>query len=316
MATAEVLEHIAMSDAASAWIVMIASTTSLNGAFLPEPTAHEVYADGASTLTAGVLAPKGGGVRHDAGYRISGTWPFCSGCLHADWITVGFIPDGEQVVRTAVVPNHQVEILDTWHVMGLAATGSHDIRLTDVYVPDTHTWVVGQDEPWSDEPLYRFPIYGMLALGVAAVLLGAARGAIADLKELASGKVPTGSRRSLADRPSVQEAVARSEMTLDAARCYLNDVVEGAWAVACAGDSLDDVTRARLRMAATGAAEAAVRVTESMYRAAGGTSIYRSSPLERRFRDVNTGAQHMMIAQPTWEVAGRVLLGLGGHEQL
>jgi indole-3-acetate monooxygenase len=316
VATTEVLERIATCDAASAWIVMIASTASLNAAYLPPVAAAAIYANGSQTMTAGVFAPKGRGTRVEGGYRISGWWPFCSGSLHADWITGGFMVEGESTFRAAFFPADEVEIIDSWHVMGLAATGSHDFRVDDCFVPEDHTIAPDVDPPWADEPLYRFPLYGMLALGVASVMLGIARGAIDDLVELATEKVPTGSRRTLAERPAVQQAIAQSEARLGSARAYMHDRIGEAWDLAVDGHPVEGTTRAGLRMAATHAAESAVDVVESMFRAAGGTSIYRTSRLERRFRDVNTAAQHMMISQPTWEMVGRALLGVGDHSQL
>lgn len=316
VATTEVLERIATCDAASAWIVMIASTASLNAAYLPPAAADAIYANGSQTMTAGVFAPKGRGTRVEGGYRISGWWPFCSGSLHADWITGGFVVAGESTFRVAFFPADQVEIIDSWHVMGLAATGSHDFRVDDCFVPEDHTIAPDIDQPWADEPLYRFPLYGMLALGVASVMLGIARGAIDDLVELATEKTPTGSRRTLAERPAVQQAIAQSEARLGSARAYMHDRIGEAWDLAVDGHPVEGTTRAGLRMAATHAAETAVDVVEAMFRVAGGTSIYRTSRLERRFRDVNTAAQHMMVSQPTWEMVGRALLGVGDHTQL
>ena len=155
----------------------------------------------------------------------------------------------------------------------------------------------------------------MLAMGVSAVMLGIAGGAIDDVMALATDKVPTGSRRTLAERPSVQDAVARSTAQLEAARTYLHFESDRGWERARHGE-IDPMTRTRLRMAATHAADASTEVVERMFRVAGGTAIYRTSRLEQRLRDINTAAQHMMVAQPTWEMAGRALLGLGEHDQL
>jgi alkylation response protein AidB-like acyl-CoA dehydrogenase len=229
---------------------------------------------------------------------------------------VGFRVADSEEVRMGFVPATDVEIIDSWNVLGLNATGSHDVRIDDVFIPMDHSWSVTEPFCWSSETLFRFPIYGMLAMGVAAVMLGIARGAIDDVLSLAADKIPTGSKRPLAQRAVVQDALARSTAQLDAARAYLRFEAERAWSSADSGGAVDAMTRTRLRMAATHAGDAATDVVERMFRVAGGTAIYRTSRLEQRFRDVNTAAQHMMIAQPTWEMAGRVLLGLGEHDQL
>jgi indole-3-acetate monooxygenase len=310
----EVLERIGRADAATAWVTMIASTSAIWGAYLPLEGGRRVFAQGSRSLTAGVFAPKGVAVETEGGFRVEGWWPFGSGSLHADWISGGCLVDRGAgpagPVMTAFFPAERVSILDTWHVGGLRGTGSHDFRVEGEFVPAELTCSLQASGPWSEAPLYAFPPFGMLALGIAGVALGVARGAIDDLLDLAVHKVPTGSKRTLAGRPAVQEAVARSEARLGAARAYLTGEVGAAWQRACDGGAIDVEVRARLRMAATHAVDCAAEVVDAMYRAAGGTSIYDSCPLQQRFRDIHTATQHMMVAQPTWEVAGRVLLGL------
>jgi alkylation response protein AidB-like acyl-CoA dehydrogenase len=77
-----------------------------------------------------------------------------------------------------------------------------------------------------------------------------------------------------------------------------------------AGDTLDLPARARLRLAATRLTQVSARVAAKMHELAGGTSVYASHPLNRRFRDAHVATQHVMVAPPTLELAGRVLLGL------
>lgn len=317
MVTVEVLERVAAGDGAAAWVVMINATSSLVAAYLPWEGAQRVFAGGPSTLTAGVFAPKGLARASSGGYRVSGQWPFASGSLHASWISGGCRVEGDGGTRTMFFPAADVSILDTWHTSGLRATGSHDFRVDDVEVPEELTASLESGAPWTDEPLYRLPVFGMLALGVAAVSLGIARGAIDDLTGMAGAKVPTGSSRTLAARPAVQEAVARAEAALGSARAYLLDTAGELWTRVCHGAELGGRERAGLRLAATHAVEAATVTVDAMYRAGGGSAIYETSRLQQRFRDVHTATQHMMVAQPTWEVVGRVLLGVGDeHAQL
>ena len=153
------------------------------------------------------------------------------------------------------------------------------------------------------EPIARIPIFGLLAAGIGAVCLGIARAAIDEAADLAGIKVPTGSKRRLIDRPAVQEAIARAETMVAAARCYL-------LALASPGPTVSIEDRARLRMAATFAVSASREAVDLMYTAAGGTSLYSRSPLQRHFRDLHAATQHMMVAQPTWELAAKALLGI------
>lgn len=314
----EVLERIGAADGAAGWVAMIVSTSSLLAGYLDPEVAADVFAEGPHTFTAGALAPKGRAVPTADGLRVTGRWPFGSGSLHASWIAGGVIvegrpplPSGAPDIQTVLMPDAEVEILtDTWDTVGLAGSGSYDFEVTDLLVPADHVTSLVTVTPWPDDPLFRFPVFGMLAVGVAAVMLGIARGAIDELVALAGGKIPTGSRRRLAERPHTQAAVAAAEARLAAARELLREACGEAYDLAAAEGSIDVNARARLRMAATFAAETSVAVVDGMYEAGGGTSVYETWGMARRFRDIHTASQHMAIAPPTWELAGRVLLGL------
>lgn len=302
-----VIEAVAEADGAAAWCLMIGATTGILSAYLPEPEAREIFRPGA--ITGGVYAPLGTAEPAPGGWRVSGRWPFASGCQHCDWLLGGArVESGPP--RLMFFPSAEVEIIDTWEVSGLMGTGSNDIAVKDLEVPAARSVALTADLPLHPGRLYAFPVFGLLALGIASVALGIARGAIDDLLDLAGAKTPTGSRRKLAERPLVQATVAEAEAILSSARAFVFEAVEAAWEAAGAGTVLELAPRARLRLAATHATIASARVVDLMYSAGGGTSIYRTSPLQRRFRDVHTATQHVMVAPPTLELSGRVLLGL------
>ncbi|GIU91768.1 MAG: hypothetical protein KatS3mg011_0674 [Acidimicrobiia bacterium] len=306
--TVVVLEQVGRADGSAGWVAMIAATTAVLSAYLPHDEAARIWAGGPRAIVGGVYAPKGVATPVGDGCSISGTWSFGSGCLHADWLSGGVIIDGSP--RLAFFPASEVTIHPTWEVIGLRATGSHDFTAQDLTVPASRIVDVRAGGLHVDLPLYRFPIFGLLASGIAGVCLGIAGGALDSFVALAREKTPTGARRTLAARASTQEGVAKAATALGAARSYLLAVLEDLWAKATTGDSLDTSDRARLRLAATHAVEEAARVTTDLYRMAGGTAVYRSAPLERRLRDIHTATQHMMVGRPTWELAGRVLLGI------
>ena len=298
---------LAAGDAAAGWCVAIAATSGLVAGYLPEAAAREIYAEPA-TVVAGVFAPKGRATPEPGGFRVSGRWPFASGCRHADWLMGGCVVDGG--MRLMLAPGEQFTIHDTWHVMGLRGTGSHDIELDGVYIPAERTASVLGDPPLQPGPLYAFPLFGLLALAIAAVSLGIARGALDDLIALAGGKVPTGGKRTLAERGTVQAEVARAEAAVRAAGALLDEAIGAAWERAVAGAGVDVEQRAALRLAATHATAVSTRATDTAYTLAGGSALYESSPLQRRVRDAHAATQHMLVAPATWELTGRVLLGM------
>ncbi|HTZ86022.1 MAG TPA: acyl-CoA dehydrogenase family protein [Solirubrobacteraceae bacterium] len=313
------LEELARGDGACAWCAMIASTSSLLGAYLPVAEAELIFAGGAN-VTGGVFAPRGRAELREGAYVVSGRWAFTSGVQHCDWVLGGcvvhkgeepeLLANGAPDVRLMLMPADAVEVIDTWSVSGLRGTGSHDMVVGSVLVPATRGISLLTDAPRDDGPLYAFPLFGLLALGISAVALGIARGAVEDFLALAGAKTPAGGRRTLAERSTVQAELARNEAELRAARGLVLGEAERAWQAALEGGAIAERERVGLRMAASHATAIAARVTTAMYQAAGGTSIYDSSPLQRRFRDVHVATQHVMVAPATWELTGRLLLGL------
>lgn len=313
------LEELARADGATAWCAMVASTSSLLGAYLPPQEAELIYAGGRS-VTGGVFAPRGRAERRGGAYVVDGRWSFVSGVTHCDWVLGGCVvhDDGEPVlledgspdVRLMLMPIDGVEVIDTWSVSGLRGTGSHDMTAIAQPVPAARGVSLLIDRPRHPGALYSFPLFGLLAVGIAAVALGIARGAVEDLVSLAGAKTPASGRRTLAERATVQALLARAEAALRAARGLVLREVDAAWLAAERGGAMPEEHRLGLRLAASHATEVAAEVVTSMYHSGGGTSIYDSSPLQRRFRDVHVATQHMMVAPATWELAGRLLLGL------
>jgi alkylation response protein AidB-like acyl-CoA dehydrogenase len=308
-------ERIARGDASAGWCVSIALTSSLLAAYLPERGTSEIFGDPAA-VAAGVWAPRGRAVAVEGGLRVSGRWSFCSGISHSDWLFAGCVLDDGGAgtdgpdLRVAALPKEELEILDTWHTSGLRGTGSHDARAEDAFVPDHHVLTLLGGAPRIDAQLYRFPIFGFFALSIAAAALGNARGAIDELSELAAGKSAQGSSRVLAERPATQAAVGSAEAALRAARALYYEAIEQAWAAAQQGDPVADSLRLGLRLAATHAVRTSADVARSMYDLGGGTAIYEDSPLQRRFRDAHAATAHFQVNPATWELAGRLLLGL------
>jgi alkylation response protein AidB-like acyl-CoA dehydrogenase len=318
------LEILAEADASVAWCGFIATTSSTALASLPETTAREVFAS-PETLICGVFAPHGRADAAPGGFRVRGQWAWGSGTQNADWVLAGcqLYRDGEPMKSESgaplqhmvIVPAREVEFLDTWYVSGLCGTGSTDYRLPDVFVPEAR--VVGwQGRRPLELPLFAFPNFTLLAMGIGAVALGTARAAIDELVALAASKKPTHSSKTLAERPDVQASVARAEALLRASRAFYYEAASAGWEAACSEGRVALPLRRDIRLATTQATHGAVSIVQSMYECGGGTALYRRSTLQRRLRDVHAMTQHVMVGPATWETAGRAFLGIESGTQL
>ncbi len=310
-----VLEELAVADASIAWVVGIANGTSIIAAHMDESVAASMFVPRA--VAGGAQAPWGKAVRVDGGFRVTGRWPFASGCNHCTMLVAGSMvaqPDGAPApfpeYRMAVFPIEEVEIIDTWHVSGLRGTGSHDMKVDDVFVPEERMLAFNLAPPLIDAPTYRYPALGFLALTISPIPLGIARRAIDELLALAGGKTPMNIGSKLAERPLTQYEIGRAEAILRSARAWMYEVMDEIWAKAVAGDEITPRDRALVRAACAHAALESLRAVEIAYTLGGGSSIYEGSVLQRCLRDAHAATQHVMLAPPNYEPAGRALLGL------
>lgn len=313
------IEAVAAADASVGWCLMIAATTGLTSAYLPPELAQELFAD-PNVITGGVFAPMGKAVAEGDHYRVNGRWSWGSGTANCAWIVGGSmifddgamrtLSNGQPDHRMMIFPRHQVELIDTWHSAGLKGTGSGDFAVKDVAVPRDRTVSLIVDKPVETGALYAFPAFGLLALGIAGVASGNARAALDSVKAMLAGKKPPGSQRTAAERGANQVEIAKAEASLRSARALLYETIDAAWTRAQATGEIDVATRADLRLAATHMTRTAAAVTRDAYDLGGGAALYLSNPLQRRFRDAHAMTQHMMVGPATYELAGRVLLGL------
>jgi indole-3-acetate monooxygenase len=307
-------EEIARGDASAGWCVSIAITSSLLAAYLPPDSRAEIFGD-AHGIAAGVWAPRGKARPVDGGVVVSGRWAFCSGIMHSDLLFAGCMVEDEQrdtgdkpMPSVVAIRKDDLQILDTWHTLGLRGTGSHDAVADEVFVPDTRTFSLF-DGPVLDRPLYRFPVFGFFALSIAAAALGNARGAIDEFAALAARKVGLGSSRTLAERTPTHAMVAEADASLRAARAAHYEAIDAAWQAAQGAEPVSADLRNGLRLAATHAVRSSAGIARSMYDLGGGTAIYDDSPLQRRFRDAHTATAHFQVNAASRELSGRLLLG-------
>jgi alkylation response protein AidB-like acyl-CoA dehydrogenase len=327
LTTLRVIEEVARADGSTGWCVAMGINTFRQSAQLVPEVRREIFHSDPIGVSAGSANPRGRAVAVPGGYRVTGHWFFASGCMHSsalhgacrvfDGDTPRLRPTGDQEVRIAFFyPKSLARIIDTWNVSGMRGTGSHDIEVDDLFVPEERTFSAAERRARVTGPMNRMHGFDLAGCGFCCVGLGVARAAIDEFVELAGRKVPRGSSDLLRDRAMVQAQVGEAEAVLRAGRALLFDVVEEMWETVLAAQPITERQRADLRLAMTHAAQSAARATHMVCAAAGTTSIFTSSPLERYARDAEVVTRHNQLQSVNYEAVGRTALGLESNSPL
>lgn len=315
----KVVEEVAAADASAGWCVMIAAQNEAMAGFLETPPLLEVWGNG--QIVCGTARPIGRAVRiesPEAGYIVSGRWPFASGSSHADWFGGECLvfdgdqqrkrEDGSDVSFMMPMRRESVTVHDVWDTAGLRGTASNDFSAESVFVPERLAidFAGSPVQPW---PVYKaFPLvvvnHGSHGLGVARAALEAVREAV--LAKVGWGGVP------LVRMPRVQMAMAEATVIREAAAEYLYASIARLWQAVLDGaaEGGTALLRARARLAAAHAVRSSVQAVDLAHDTVATTAIFKKSALERHFRDIHTAAAHVMIGPLIYEAAGRVELGM------
>jgi alkylation response protein AidB-like acyl-CoA dehydrogenase len=325
--TLRVIEEVARADGSTGWCLAMGVNTFRQSAQLAPEVRREIFHSNPVGVSAGSANPRGRAVAVPGGYRVTGHWFFASGCMHSSALHGACKvfdgdqprrgPTGDQEVRIAFFyPKSQARIIDTWNVSGMRGTGSHDIEVEDLFVPEERTFSAAERRSRVTGPMNRMHGFDLAGCGFCCVGLGVARAAIDAFVELANMKVPRGSSELLRDRAVVQAQVGEAEATLRSGRALLFDVVEEMWHTVLAKEFVTERQRADLRLAMTHAAQSAAKATHMVCAAAGTTSIFTSSPLERYARDAEVVTRHNQLQAVNYEAVGRTTLGLESNSPL
>ena len=320
-----VVERLAEAAGSVGWNLANNSIAQLVTLGLPDAGVREIYVRGPDTVVAGTAVMGGGrAVPVPGGYRVTGRWPFGTGCQESAWMLGSFqildgdqprrSPDGSSVHWRGVFERSEAQIVEgTWDVSGLRATGSFDWTVDDVFLPERRVMVhagVPLDNQWKRWPgmSYALPAQAWVGPHHSAVITGIARAGIDALIELASEKTPRGRTARLCDDPQVQDAVGRADTILNAGRAYRTATITDAWNTVAAGEETSLEQRARCRLAAAYAADSARQAMDLMFRHGGSTSYRRESRLAECWRDLHVVGQAVTLMPEWYPMGGRALL--------
>lgn len=317
---AEVMEEIAAADASTAWCLGQAGGCAMSAASLVPEVAEHVFGPANAVLAWGA-GPAGTAKPHDRGWLIAGQWTFASGCRNATWMGAHCKviepdgsprrhPDGRVLELTALLPREQVRFDDVWHVVGLRGTGSDSYAVQGAVVSDELMIDRDLGAP-VHQPGALFRLTGTQAYpaGFGGVMLGIARGMLAELRALAMVKTPRGASSSLRESPVFQTELARLTARWRAARAYHLATYRDLWAEVEQTGMPTLERRMAARLAATHTINEGLAVAVDCHRHAGQSAIFENAPFERRLRDALTAAQQVQGRTSHYTTVGSYLLG-------
>ena len=317
--------ELAWQDGSVGWVgIANFPSAAVCAAYLPDEGFKEVFTQHENRVTAGgQFFPNGLGETVDGGYRLTGAWNFGSGTGHAEYVCAGFIAtvqgemplgdDGLPLLMVAVIPREEIVFTDGWHVQGLKGTGSFDYNVQDLFVPAGRTFALMCQTPLRGEsPTFFMGLIPVTAAGHASWALGVSKSMLDDVAELAQSRVRMGDAASLAHRDSFQRNLSHHLAMWKAARLLVVDTFSQVERAVASGEALTPTMRADMRVAATYATESSREIVQWAHLAAGTAAIREGSRLERAFRDMYSGTQHVFIGEKTYTDAAQVYLGIAG----
>ena len=318
----EVMAEIGRGCGSTAWVASLLNVCAWLTGLFPEQAQRDVWGEDADAWVAGSLAPNGVATPVDGGWRVSGRWPWASGCLHARWMACGIhmkdAQGGMANFGLSLLPAGEVTIEDTWFMAGMRGTGSNTIVADDVFVPE-HRFLPYQQAfagsyrtEHTDEALYRGALVPVTVLILAGSQLGVARAAL-DLtiaKAPSRGITHTTFARQ-ADSSGFQMLVAEAAMKIDTAHLHAFRAADDLDDAAAAGRHPTLVERARVRMDTALAAKYCREAVELLVQAHGTSSLADVNRMQRLWRDVHVASHHAITEwQVNLEVYGKTLLGI------
>ncbi|WP_175841212.1 acyl-CoA dehydrogenase family protein [Burkholderia contaminans] len=288
----------------TAWVYGVVGVHNWQLALFDERAQQDVWGNDPATLIASTYMPVGRVTPVDGGFRLSGHWKFSSGSELCEWVFLGALVPAAVAgqspeYRTFLLPKSDYRIQQDWDVLGLRATGSHDIVVDDVFVPAyrTHKAIDGMmgTSPGlavNDAPLFRLPFAQIFVRAVCTSCIGALQGALDDFTGYAATRVSANSGAKTTDDPGAQNACANAAVAIDEMQVLLKRNFAELMASVTGGPAVSIERRVHFRYQSAQVAERCAQAANALLRYAGGNGIYHRNPLVRRFLDLHAARAH------------------------
>lgn len=319
----------------TSWVYANLAVHHLMMGMWPAEAQDEVWGPSPDTLVGSSLVfPAGRAQRAPGGYRVSGRWPFSSGVDPCVWLMVGAMvapdggpsakPGGAPEARMFLLPKPEYNVLDTWHVAGLKGTGSKDVEVKDVFVPEHRTLAMdatkGGPTPGSARNpgvLYRLPLMALFQFCITSPVLGMAQGAVDSFIAKTRSRAASYTGAKLAELATIQVRLAEAAALTKSAELLMRDCCAEAERITAAGQVATIEQKVRWRRDAAYSVRQCVRAVDLIFEMYGGGGLYDHQPIQRAWRDVHAGAAHISFSfDAVGATYGKVMLGLGCDNNL
>jgi alkylation response protein AidB-like acyl-CoA dehydrogenase len=315
----EVSLTLSRADTSMGWLLGFYIEHNFWFCGFPETFQTELFANSNHILAPATLnAGAGTATKVEGGYRLDGQWQWGTGIIHADWVMAGAITsegDGPAMPVFFVLPREDVEAVDTWHVLGMCGTGSWDMRIDDVFVPEEQVVsmldlvnAIGESSRLHPGDLYRTPLIPVLGFAAATPMLGAAQMSLEEYQTQTKAKIASaieavGGEARTIGKPSV---VARAALNIDAAEMILRDVLAD---VMTQRNQASMETRSSWLSRISHAVFMCREAVQDINSVTGASGAFLESPVQRALRDITTGSNHIIFdREMRYADYGRILL--------
>ena len=294
---------IASACGSTGWVSSVLGVHPWQLALFDDRAQQEVWGEDAGTLVSSSYAPMGRAKTVEGGFQFSGRWSFSSGCDHAQWIFLGGLVLGDEGspvdFRTFLLPRADYEIDDVWDTIGLRGTGSNDIIVNDVFVPEHRTLsfmdtgrCAGPGQAVNTSPLYKLPFATVFCNSIAVPVLGMATGAYESYVGWTRERVRASTGGKAADDSFNQVRIAEAAGRIDAAVLQIERNIDEALDLATRGEKIPMPLRVRVRRDQVNATGAGIAAVDRLFESAGGRALKAGTPIQRFWRDAHAGRVH------------------------
>ena len=298
------VRDIASACGSTGWVSSVVGVHPWQVALFADEAQQAVWGSDTSTRLSSSYAPTGKAVQTEGGFTLSGKWSFSSGCDHCSWVLLGglVLDTAGQVVdfRTFMVPRESYQIIDVWDMVGLRGTGSNDIVVDEVFVPEAFTLSMGDTgrcfgpgQEQNPSELYKLPFHSIFTNTITTPIIGMAMGAYAEHVEMQQRRTRAaylGEKASL--DPFAAVRIARASSEIDAAWALLVNNIREEQAHVAKGEKIPLKTRLKVRRDQVLGSQRALDAIDSLFEASGGRALTNGTYLQRAWRDAHAGRVH------------------------